>query len=83
MDMLGYRLVEPLLSGILPPAPGITRRIRIRTVGHWKNTELDKRIDGPKVTKEVALGIVSITSLDTETARLASDHLPTILEVDL
>lgn len=68
-------------GGLVDPAAYI-RTGWYRTVGHWKTDELDKRIDGPMVTKTVADATLSITSLDTHLAHSASNHLPVILDID-
>ena len=68
-------------AGLYDPAAYI-KAPHYRTTGHWGDA-INKRIDGPMVTKSVADAARSITSFDDVPAYEASDHLPVMVEIDL
>lgn len=60
-----------------------------RTTGHWEKDAINKRIDGPFVTMDVADAVMSISAIDTRTTSAPkhdgglSDHLPVELVIDV
>lgn len=69
-------------AGLLDPAAFLNAP-RFRTVGHWKQSAINKRIDGPIVTLSVAQAATSIQALDQALTHQASDHLPMMLDIDV
>lgn len=53
-----------------------------RTVGYWKPTSIEKRIDGVRATRAVVKAARSSRTIDTEETRSVSDHLPVVYEID-
>jgi endonuclease/exonuclease/phosphatase family metal-dependent hydrolase len=68
---------EVLYAGGLADAAVLLDRPWEATVGHWSGgTFRDRRIDGIRVTAEVAPALRAVEVTRTELARSASDHLP-------